>query len=319
MYPFLRSIIDARAAAEFLTMSPPPPPPPPPPPYEPLPTQPVRNDNDCAACNRQPLNHLTQPHYHTFQPHHHHHHHHNHHNHHSHNHGHTTLTLLHRPPITRNTVYVRRSTTFSLCWFLFFLVLISTILSLFWLALPQLDGYARRLERIRRRHEQGVAWSAPLQGSCLRSGVREYSATLRNYQVDSYWKEACETTELFIHGREVYPKRCELSFGFMQSFFFGFVIGHWEIDFGETSCTPIWSSLVDEGCVAYLRIELEPNKRRFSARLLNVDQPDQWDVMCAITPAEIQGNSRMPHFCKNQGILGMWGYWDTFDQTCSAF
>lgn len=45
----------------------------------------------------------------------------------------------------------------------------------------------------------------------------EYSATLKNYRVDKYWKEACETTELYIHGEAIYPGRCELNVSIVSS------------------------------------------------------------------------------------------------------
>ncbi|GJJ14032.1 hypothetical protein Clacol_008289 [Clathrus columnatus] len=154
-------------------------------------------------------------------------------------------------------------------------------------------------ERMKQREAAGVTWGVPQPGQCLQYAIQDYSTTLLHYEVDEYWNEACETTELtFNDQRMKTPNKCEIIrnvHNVLQ------VVGHWHIADHSSECTPYWISISNE---------------MVSARLWNIKDSKQWDIMCNTAPLTLQNVSRVPLSCENKGIWGIWGHWEIVDESC---
>ncbi|KAF8969502.1 hypothetical protein BDZ97DRAFT_145 [Flammula alnicola] len=155
---------------------------------------------------------------------------------------------------------------------------------------------------------RGLYWDEPQPSSrCLAFGTREYTARLWNVPFYAKWVEACEHTEVMIHGIIVpKPSSCESKWPF------GGVIGHWIINFGEDDCLARWGKVTDKGCV-------EPGSklRRFQSRLWGIKKGEDWMTLCKTAPASIHGISTLkPTTCEDQGLWGVYGVWDLEDGSC---
>ncbi|GJJ14033.1 hypothetical protein Clacol_008290 [Clathrus columnatus] len=160
------------------------------------------------------------------------------------------------------------------------------------------DGNCVPQERIKQREAAGVTWSLPQPGKRLQYAIQEYSTTLLHYEVDEYWNEACETTELkFNDQRLKTPNKCEIIRNVHNK---PQVVGHWHITGDSPECTPYWISVSNE---------------MVSAILWNLKDPKQWDVMCDTAPLTLQGVSRVPLSCENKG-WGILGHWEIRDESC---
>ncbi|KJA29912.1 hypothetical protein HYPSUDRAFT_126366, partial [Hypholoma sublateritium FD-334 SS-4] len=149
-------------------------------------------------------------------------------------------------------------------------------------------------------------WDEPQPNArCLGFGRREYTAKLRNVPFYANWVEACERTEVTIHGvRILSPTFCESKWPF------GGVVGHWIVDFGEDECLAYWGKISDKA-------RDDPHTNRFRAQLQGVKKGEDWQALCSTTPANIHGISiPKPSFCENKGFWGVHATWDLEDKDC---
>ncbi|KAI0355350.1 hypothetical protein OH77DRAFT_319140 [Trametes cingulata] len=164
-----------------------------------------------------------------------------------------------------------------------------------------------RLEVVRR--SQGVWWTEPHgELHCHSYGTRTYSAYLKDIPGDLNWREVCDNMPpVSIHGREISkPHKCERNDN-------GEVVGVWYVDFDEPNCRPYWETVYDKGCTPGMS-----GFQRFEARLDGIGKGDDWDMMCATTPATIRGvHFDRPSTCENRGTWsGMVGIWDYPNTHC---
>ncbi|KAF5364176.1 hypothetical protein D9756_000337 [Leucocoprinus leucothites] len=81
-------------------------------------------------------------------------------------------------------------------------------------------------------------WSG-LQGDahCLAYGTRRYTARLRNVPFWANRTRVCMETAVQINGSNIRsPDQCEVKWPF------GAVKGHWNVNFKENDCTPVWGT-----------------------------------------------------------------------------
>ncbi|KAI0638544.1 hypothetical protein C8Q77DRAFT_1091639 [Trametes polyzona] len=166
-----------------------------------------------------------------------------------------------------------------------------------------------RLDVIRK--SQGVYWTEPHgEANCHAYGTRTYSAYLKDIPEGMNWLEVCDNMPpVVIHGQEVdKPSKCERNGN-------GDVVGVWYVDFGEPNCTPYWSQFYDKGCSPG-----QVGVQRFEARLDGIGKRDDWEMMCATTPATIQRlHFDRPSSCENRGFWsGVVGVWDFPNPKCSG-
>jgi len=131
---------------------------------------------------------------------------------------------------------------------------------------------------------------------CLRYGTREYSATLSHVPFGLDPLAECWKKSIDIHGRQILPSRCDTQ-GMC-----GTVTGHWIVDFSEPTCVTWWRGYDNKGCV-------ERGIHRYESVLENLQWGDDWHVMCATTPGQVQGRSfDGPTSCASwrSGINGIW-------------
>ncbi|KAJ3537632.1 hypothetical protein NMY22_g5513 [Coprinellus aureogranulatus] len=115
---------------------------------------------------------------------------------------------------------------------------------------------------------------------CLRYATRQYTARLVNIPSGVPGVKACRETSALIHGVDILPHFCE-DLGMA-----GGVWGYWIIDFEEPACLTSWGSFVDKGCDDQGTASMT---RRFEALLEHMQHGDNWQIMCATTPADLKG------------------------------
>ena len=115
-----------------------------------------------------------------------------------------------------------------------------------------------RIDHENRQHQEDeekralIVWQ-DLKGStqCLRYGTREYSATLAQVPFGMDPLKECWKKSVNIHGREIFPSRCDTQVCFSNLHYpifdleifqgmCGTVTGHWIVDFNEPSCVTWW-------------------------------------------------------------------------------
>jgi len=169
-------------------------------------------------------------------------------------------------------------------------------------------------ERERRQHEDdkappGAFWEERVKSaSCHSYGRREYSAKLSNIPAGWTPMRACLATPVDFYGVMVRrPDRCEYTGVLGRD-----VIGHWLIDFGEAECKPWHSDWQDTGCT-----NEGSGMRRMEAWVRDLRGEDDWEVMCATTPATIgHVHYGRPTHCSSRPIGRMVAMWDLEDPTC---
>ncbi|KAI0750973.1 hypothetical protein C8Q80DRAFT_543533 [Daedaleopsis nitida] len=166
----------------------------------------------------------------------------------------------------------------------------------------------RNEERHRReveRRRQGVYWTEPVGDQhCAGYAMRVYRARLMDIPPDLNWLEVCSDMPVTIHGRSIdKPDDCKRDDH-------GWVWGNWFVSFDEPSCVPYWDNIHNKGCAPG-----HSGMKRIEARLWGIQHGDNWEKMCATTPATIDGQLfDHPMTCDNRGsISGMVGIWDVPD------
>lgn len=151
-------------------------------------------------------------------------------------------------------------------------------------------------------------WSG-LQGDahCLAYGTRRYTARLRNAPFWANRTRVCMETAVQINGSNIRsPDQCEVKWPF------GAVKGHWNVNFKENDCTPVWGKFTDKGC-----IKKGSHKRLFRSRLWNVKKGEDRKLLCETAPAYVAGTYRStPDVCEDKGIWGTYGSWIFEDEKC---
>ncbi|KAH6869591.1 hypothetical protein BKA70DRAFT_367282 [Coprinopsis sp. MPI-PUGE-AT-0042] len=135
---------------------------------------------------------------------------------------------------------------------------------------------------------------------CLRYSTRDYTAILAGVP----YRETvgtCKETAVEIHGAERLPNFCQ-DLGLRAG-----VWGHWIITNEELDCITTWSTFSDEGCRASFEdVAIRP-LRRFKASLQGLHPSDRWEIMCATTPAFIEGvDIPSPSLCTKEGEACLW-------------
>ncbi|KAI0832596.1 hypothetical protein BC628DRAFT_1414880 [Trametes gibbosa] len=157
---------------------------------------------------------------------------------------------------------------------------------------------AHRLELERR--SQGVYWTEPLgDPNCHAYGTRTYYSWLRDLPGDLNWREVCfNMPPVVVHGRTfTTPDKCERNGK-------GETIGTWYVSGGEPACVPRWGDFSDKGCIPG-----KPGYRRFVAPIEAVARGSDAQMMCATTPATVQGTVYdFPTACEWWGkrMMGIW-------------
>ncbi|EDR01454.1 uncharacterized protein LACBIDRAFT_394934 [Laccaria bicolor S238N-H82] len=141
---------------------------------------------------------------------------------------------------------------------------------------------------------------------CLRYATREYTAKLVNTPSGADALKTCRETPVGIHEAALFPDFCQ------DLGSWGGVWGHWVIDFAESDCRTWWGDFEDRGCVDH---GSTMDTRRFESRLENLREGDDWQIMCATTPADFE-KSNFPLACTNSGKPGVYGIWEFEDKTC---
>ncbi|KAH7921621.1 hypothetical protein BV22DRAFT_1038435 [Leucogyrophana mollusca] len=165
----------------------------------------------------------------------------------------------------------------------------------------------RRQREVEERQRLGMFWS-DLRGfqGCKSYATREYTAQLWNVPNNYPHRiEACMNTPIVIHGVTYdKPTRC------VDNGSYG-LVGFWEVNHNEPSCSTFWEFFKDKGCVAQ-----GSGKRRYEQFLANIPEGGDWKEFCATTPTSFHGlEFASPHHCF-QGNPGAYGLWDVDDSTC---
>ncbi|TEB23645.1 hypothetical protein FA13DRAFT_1639601 [Coprinellus micaceus] len=146
---------------------------------------------------------------------------------------------------------------------------------------------------------QRASWEN-LKGAehCLRFATRQYTARLANAPSDVPAVKTCRETAADIHGVPILPHFCR-DLGMA-----GGVWGHWVIDFEEPACLTKWGNFVDKGCDDQGESAMT---RRFEALLENMQDGENWQIMCATTPADIKGfHFPTPTMCERSVRTRVW-------------
>ncbi|KAJ7602241.1 hypothetical protein DFH06DRAFT_1208558 [Mycena polygramma] len=159
----------------------------------------------------------------------------------------------------------------------------------------------REMDKREDRVRAGLYWGdLKSEKRCLRYDTREYSAPLLYNTA-----QACTDMPVEIHGVKISrPDQCDDkgSSG---------VFGHWTVN-SEPACVTYFGEITEQGCTSP-----GSGRKRFEARLWNLQPGDDWREMCATTPADFR---RMhfdgPDMCEHHGLFGVWGMWELKDRTC---
>ncbi|KAF6754038.1 hypothetical protein DFP72DRAFT_900236 [Ephemerocybe angulata] len=145
---------------------------------------------------------------------------------------------------------------------------------------------------------------------CLRFATREYTAKLVGAPPNVSPISACRETPVNIHSIPIVPDYCQ-DLGIA-----GGVWGYWTISFEEPECLTNWGDFIDRGCDDP---GSESMTRRFEAVLENMQDGDNWQIMCTTTPADLKGfHFPTPTMCERPGRDDVWGVWEVADLTCST-
>ncbi|PPQ78491.1 hypothetical protein CVT25_011832 [Psilocybe cyanescens] len=196
-----------------------------------------------------------------------------------------------------------------------------------------------------------ISWYGLKGGEhCLRYATREYTAKLTGGpSVDTVGQgdmmKLCRDTPTVIHGQTLFTDFCQ-DLGFGRG-----VWGFWVVDFEESDCETKWGDFVD--LVRYLttfilRANQPPgmyisewgSRRTFpsssfsflrvKSQLENLPTGSSWQIMCATTPADIDGHHfGGPDRCHSsrqiiliwaplQPAWGTYGVWDLTDGSCGV-
>ncbi|KAH7337467.1 hypothetical protein B0J17DRAFT_663120 [Rhizoctonia solani] len=150
-------------------------------------------------------------------------------------------------------------------------------------------------------------WGAPTYGGCAAYGYQEVRAPLSPVPEDMDPLAACKgiPADIKVIGFKT-PLRCMVE-GSGKG-----VIGLWYVPTNATECTPKWSVFEDEGCMLY-------GRRRMFARLMGLENGDDWRGVCESTSAIINGKHySQPSHCDDKGIAGIYGVFDIVDQQCEC-
>jgi hypothetical protein len=165
---------------------------------------------------------------------------------------------------------------------------------------------ARDAERQRREKQRAdLLWTDVNAGHCLRYGYRGYEATLSNVAVGMDGMAECAHKTLSIYGRDVLPTSCQTEFEGTC----GHVMGHWII--ADEACSPRWDALSDKGC------DVRVHKRRYDAHLMNVQNMNDWEILCKTTPTVINGVLYEGAMSCVNSMWGVFGIWNIEDVNCS--
>ncbi|KAI0774441.1 hypothetical protein C8Q74DRAFT_1270050 [Fomes fomentarius] len=162
-------------------------------------------------------------------------------------------------------------------------------------------------ELSRKPRREGVYWMEPIvDPGCIAFGTRRYRAHLKDIPYNLPWLEVCSDMPITIHGRPIdRPDGCYRDDQDR-------VWGNWSVTFKEPSCVPYWEHITRMGCA--------PGKRgivRYQGRLAGLKADDDWENMCATTPATVfEQDFVSPTTCDNQGFFGMFGIWDIPTTRC---
>ncbi|KAF9071476.1 hypothetical protein BDP27DRAFT_519571 [Rhodocollybia butyracea] len=152
--------------------------------------------------------------------------------------------------------------------------------------------------------------------TCDAVGARAYTATLASVLNDWDKIEACKMTEVIVHGLTVRkPPICSMSTLDGKTI----VQGRWTVDFNESDCFPLWSSINPETCSSY-------GMRSYHANLGYV--PPGLDALasCRDTPVIIHNQSVLPYQCelvrkhdKTSGQVNLVakGHWIVEESSCT--
>jgi hypothetical protein len=161
----------------------------------------------------------------------------------------------------------------------------------------------------------GAFWSKPeIAEKCHSYGKREYTARIWNVPGGWSWENACKTLPNEFHGITfISPDSCE-NRGDRGMW------GHWIVGFGEIECQPMLRDfsdavrrdipiyrvllntvLVSDALVQgqerrylfHCRLKLNPillnANQRVEAEITDIREEDDWQLMCGMTPAVIDG------------------------------
>ncbi|KAH9483327.1 hypothetical protein JR316_0005433 [Psilocybe cubensis] len=161
-----------------------------------------------------------------------------------------------------------------------------------------------------------VSWYGLKGGEhCLRYSTREYTAKLTvGPSMDTIGQEGmiqlCKETPTVIHNRKLFTDFCQ-DLGFGRG-----VWGYWIVDFQEDDCETKWGEFIDLGC-GYLNGGQQDHFRRVESHLENLQAGSSWQIMCATTPADIDGHHfGGPDRCHSLPQQGIYGIWDLLDGSC---
>lgn len=145
---------------------------------------------------------------------------------------------------------------------------------------------------------------------CLRYATRQYTARISQVRGGDSAMKACKETPVEIHGKVLFTDFCQ-DLGFWRG-----VWGFWVVGFGERECETEWGEFTDLGCIDRPGL-LETSARRIESVLENLQPGSNWQIMCATTPANIDGHYYGgPAQCLNLGSSGVHGAWDISDASC---
>lgn len=143
---------------------------------------------------------------------------------------------------------------------------------------------------------------------CLRFATRQYTARLLNVPSNTSSLQVCRQTPAEIHGITMVPHFCR-DLGMASG-----VWGYWMIDFEEPACLTRWGDFKDMGCDPR---EDSSMTRRFEAALENMQDGDDWRIMCTTTPADLRGfHFPTPTICERWDTEDIWGVWEVDDVAC---
>lgn len=119
-----------------------------------------------------------------------------------------------------------------------------------------------RIDHENRQHQEEeekrtlIVWQdLKVSTQYLRYGTKEYSATLAQVPFGMDPLKECWKKSIDIHGRQIFPSRCDTQVCFCNLHYFifdleklfqgicGTVTGHWIVDFDEPTCVTWWRGL----------------------------------------------------------------------------
>ncbi|KAF5344608.1 hypothetical protein D9758_013890 [Tetrapyrgos nigripes] len=161
------------------------------------------------------------------------------------------------------------------------------------------------------------SWGPLISQQCVSHSTRLYLADLIVPPgLEGIASTLCAHTPATIHGRTLFPHRCEMVVKHDEGHPNHSLVarGEWDVDFDEDGCIPSWAPLVSQQCVSF-------GSRAYYADLVVPDGLENIALtLCSSTPVTIHTRTLLPSYCEQLGEASFRGHWTTdfSESSCEA-